>query len=159
MDRGIECASAGCSQLPEFKVVFPSASGPWQSFEGATVPWARHFSLHGLPFPRLWNTILSNSYWSEPSQGRPQAMSCSHLASTGLQHFQPQCLVCILWLEPKLAYFPGCMEGRARISPWPERMPGLRLPQPEEGSGPLKSRVQVSLSTTGLGPGNRICPC
>ena len=37
-------------------------------------------------------------------------------------------------------------------------MPGLRLPQPGEGSGPLKSRMQVSLSTTGLGPGNRLVP-
>lgn len=80
---------------------------PGRALKGPLSPGLVTFPFMDFPFPRLWNTILSNSYWSEPlSQGRPQAMSCSHLASTGLQHFQPQCLVCILWLEPKLAYFP-----------------------------------------------------
>lgn len=32
--------------------------------------------------------------------------SCSHLVPAGLEHLQPQCPFCILWLEPEVAHYP-----------------------------------------------------
>lgn len=54
--------------------------------------------------------------------------SCSYLVPAALEQLQPQCLFCILWLEPAVAFILGWMERQGQNTSLPRKDAWMRIP-------------------------------
>lgn len=120
---------------------------PGRALKGLLSPGLVTFPLTDFPLPRLWTTMLSNSYWGEAlSQGHPQAMSdsCSHLASRSAA-LSASVLSASYGLSLNLPIFPGCMERQSqdtslvRKDAWTQTSPARRRIRPTQVQGAGKS--------------------
>lgn len=141
-------------------MVFPSASGPWQSFEGATVPWARHFPS--------WTSLSPGSgipYFLIPTGVNPSLRDVLRpchapiLLPQVLSTFSLSVLSASYGLSLNLPIFPGCMEWQspdislARKDAWTQTSPARRRIRPTQVQDAGKSVYHWA------GARESACPC
>ena len=119
---------------------------PGRALKGPLSPGLITFPFMDFPFPRLWNTILSNSYWGEPLSWRhPQACHAPILLPQVFSTFSLRVLSAFYGLSLNLPIFPGCMEWQsqdtslARKDAWTQTSPARRRIRPTQVQGAGKS--------------------
>lgn len=119
---------------------------PGRALKGPLSPGLVTFPFMDFPFPRLWNTILSNCYWGEPlSRGHPQACHAPILLPQVFSTFSLSVLSAFYGLSLNLPIFPGCMEWQsqdtslARKDAWTQTSPARRRIRSTQVQGAGKS--------------------